>query len=514
MSNTIFCLLPPLVIIGMVIMTRRVVLSLGVGVIVGSLVVTSFQPMETIKKIGEVIRNLFLDGESLNTGNLYILAFLLLLGLLTGFINVLGGNEAFGRLAKKKIKSKRGATVTTAAMGMTLFPDDVFNMFSVGQIARPIVDAHRLSRQKLAYLLHTTSDPLCVLCPISSWGAYIISILAMIFTTNALDHNALISFVKIAPMNFYAITSIILVFTVAYFHINIGKMKEAEATVQTKKAIDTENAHPYSSVWDLLLPIVTLIVVALVSIVMTGYNNSDSNTVTLLNIFENAEVSLSLILGSFTALVITLILYGRNVYIRKNTAISTFKIAINDGLRTTLPAIIILLFAWMVSDLTKQLETGYYLADFVNNISLPFMLLPFTMFLLTGFMAFSTGTSWGTFAIMLPIAAQISIATDEAEMFSMMAAVLAGSLFGDHSSPISDTTTVAAAAAGCNQFDHFQTQLPYTLTAASITAISFLIFGFTDSYLLTYGFIALCICGFIFYWKKQTILAKQTKKVA
>lgn len=489
MEYGILSLLPPLLIILMVIITKKVVTSLFSGVVVGCIIIGDFSFTSFIQSIKSTVLSVFFTDGSLNSSNLSILLFLVLLGLLTGFINILEGNRAFTEFVRKKIGTKKGAQASTAAVSLTLFPDDVFNMFTVGQIAQPIFDSFGIARQKLAYIIHTVSDSLCVLFPVSSWGAYIISILTVIFTQQNYELNGLTAFLQIGPYNFYAVTGLLFIFLIIYLEVDFSNMKKASNKNSMQNIQTTAITH--SSIMDLLLPIVTLLIIVMTSIIVTGYMGSEEFT--LLSIFENANISLSLIIGTTCALLVALILFCIKVFKQKSLALTSAKDAVSNGLKATLPAIIILIFAWMVSNNTSELQTGEYLASFINKIAFPSNFLPLVAFLFTGVMAFSTGTSWGTFAIMLPITAEIALSSDETLLIPILAAVLAGSLFGDHCSPISDTTTVASAAAGCSQMDHFSTQWPYSLTVASIAAMGYLFFALTSSIFLSYLFIITCI---------------------
>ena len=491
MTGTAIVLIPPLVIIILVLITRRVIPSLGVGIILSSLIYENFQFTDTLKRIGKTILHLFYEDGELAAGNLYVLGFLILLGVMTVMIHLLGGGMAFGDFAARKLHSKRQVTMGTAFFGMTMFPDDVFNMFTNGQVSRPLFDRFGVSREKLAYMIHSTSDPLCVLTPISSWGAYITSIFAGIFVMHNMDANPIVTFVEVGFLNFYALTTIALVFLVAYFDLRFWKMRKAE---NHAKPIESHDSSKKGSIWSLFIPIIVLMVSSVGLLIWTGYRNSDTKNI--IDWFANGEVSFSLLMGVAAACLVT---FGFTL--RTKQAISVPRAVIN-GMKTTLPAVWILLFAWMQSELTGLLKTGEYLGGIIEQTSLSSSWLPFLMFILTGIMAFTTGTSWGTFAIMLPISAQISLVTG-ADITPLFAAVLSGSLFGDHCSPISDTTTVAASAAGCNHMNHVLTQIPYALTAAMITAGAFICYGMTGISWISYLFIIVILAGITIIYRKR-----------
>ncbi|WP_042345316.1 Na+/H+ antiporter NhaC family protein [Bacillus massiliigorillae] len=502
MEYSFLSIIPPIIIIALVIFTRKIVLSLGIGIGIAAIIIEQGNIFQAIKTILQAIFNLFYSDGEWSSGNLYVLSFLLLLGALTGLISALGGNRAFGNWIGRRIRTKRGAQLMTTTCGVSLFPDDVFSMFVTSQITGPVIDYAKVPRTKLAYLIHSTSDPTCVICPLSSWGAYIIGILTSIFAALQITDNPLIAFLIIATTNFYALSTLIFVFSSAAFDINIGKMKK-QVAINQQQIIPTSTMK--GTVWDLIIPIGTLIIGAITTMIITGYIHSD--TPTIMAIFSNSQVSLSLVIGAGLATFISFLLYTRQVIAKKQHFKQVGSI-LKRGMKTTIPAVEILLYAWVLSNFIDQLETGAYLASLIENITLPPSFLPLIFFLLTGAMAFATGTSWGTFAIMLPIAAQIAEATDPSLMFFLMSAVLSGSLFGDHTSPVSDTTTVASAAAGCSQIDHVVTQLPYALICASITAISFLLLGISGMRWIPYVFIILTIGLLIYYFKRKTDCSK------
>ncbi|MGN1387846.1 MAG: Na+/H+ antiporter NhaC family protein [Bacillus sp. (in: firmicutes)] len=507
MESSFLSIIPPIIIIALVIITRKIVLSLGIGVIVATLVLNNGQISQSFSTLIDAIVQIFYSDGSWNSGNFYILSFLLLLGVLTGLITALGGNRAFGALIGRRVKTKRGAQLMTATCGISLFPDDVFNMFVTSQITTPVIDHTKVPRTKLAYIIHSTSDPTCVLCPLSSWGAYIIAILTSIFTVHNMTGSPLMAFMIIATTNFYAISTLLFVFSSAAFDINIGKMGQQ---LDNNEESQTETEQTKGNIWDLIIPVSILIFIAVAMMMITGYKNSDSFNIS--QIFSNSEVSLSLMSGALFASIAGFILFARQAH-AKTQHLGHLPAILTKGLKTTVPAVEILIYAWVLSYFIGELGTGEYLAHFIEQTTLPVSLLPFILFLLTGAMAFSTGTSWGTFAIMLPIAAQIASASDPSIMFFLMSAVLSGSLFGDHCSPVSDTTTVASVAAGCTQIQHVTTQLPYALICASITAVSFLLLGLTEIRIIPYAFIIISLAAVVVYFmRKQQQLPKNERE--
>lgn len=498
MEYSFLSIIPPIIIIALVIITRKITLSLGIGIVIAAIIIEHGNILQAIITILQAILNLFYSDGEWNSGNLYVLSFLLLLGALTGLIAALGGNRAFGNWIGRRIRTKRGAQLMTTTCGVSLFPDDVFSMFVTSQITGPVIDHVKVPRTKLAYLIHSTSDPTCVICPLSSWGAYIIGILTSIFAALHITENPLIAFLIIATTNFYALSTLLFVFSSAAFDINIGKMKQHVA-INEQQQIPTVTTR--GTIWDLIIPIGTLIIGAVTTMMITGYLHSDKPTI--ISIFSNSQVSLSLVVGAGLATFVSLMLFTRQVRIKQQTFNEIGSI-FKKGMKTTIPAVEILLYAWVLSNFIDQLETGSYLAGLIQHFTISSSFLPLIFFVLTGTMAFATGTSWGTFAIMLPIAAHIAQATDPSLLFFLMSAVLSGSLFGDHCSPVSDTTTVASAAAGCSQIDHVVTQLPYALICASITAVSFLLLGLSGMRWVPYVFILVAIGLLIINFKRKS----------
>ncbi|HBZ10906.1 MAG TPA: Na+/H+ antiporter NhaC family protein [Bacillus bacterium] len=515
MEQSIFSLLPPLLAILMVILTRRVLLSLGTGIIVSALLLGKGNVIQSLSYLWNAVKGIFVEDGGLNSWNICILSFLFLLGAITALINIAGGSRAFGEWAMTKVKSRAGAQVLTAIFGIIIFIDDYFNALAVGQVARPITDRHRVSRAKLAYLIDSTSAPICVISPISSWGAFIIGIIGTVLAThNITDVSAFTAFLKIIPMNLYVWATLGLVFIIALRNVDFGSMKTHEnRTMVTgipydpKKEIPGEIKEDLPSsengtVGDLVWPIVALFAGTIAAIVWSGLRESESGATTM-DIFGNADVASALIYGGVLGLIVAIILFFRQT--AKNSSMNSqllFK-GIRVGMKSMLPAVMILIFAWAIITLIEELGTGVYIGNIVANSQLNISFLPVIMFAVAGLMAFATGTSWGSFGILLPIAGQIVAATDISMMLPALAAVLAGSVFGDHCSPISDTTILSSTGAGCNHMDHVITQLPYALTSALIAGIGFIVMGLTDNGLLGLATVALLLAIFALTTKKN-----------
>ncbi|GAA0588801.1 Na+/H+ antiporter NhaC family protein [Virgibacillus siamensis] len=487
MEGTIYSIIPALLMLVLVLLTKRVLLSLGAGIIVGALFIHDFAVIDSIAEIWNVFYGIFVTGSQLNIGNLELLAFLLLLGILTAFLTASGGSRAFGDWMIKRVKSRNGAQLMTSILGLIIFIDDYFNSLAVGQIARPLTDRHKISRAKLAYFIDSTSAPVTVISPVSSWGAYIIGIIGGLLAANEItDLQPLEAFIKMIPMNFYALAALLLVFMVAYFRMDIGPMrKHEERAVNEGQLLNPESEHvpgdlgdafdPHSNgkIYHLLVPIGVLIVATVAAMIVTGMMMI-STEVTLLSIFANTNVNLSLLIGGLAAVLTALGFH----WLQKKPKPGLWKISI-EGMKTMMPAIYILLLAWMIGAIIGSLETGEYLSRIVSDASISPALLPFLFFSIAGIMALATGTSWGTFGIMLPIAAEVASITDITMLLPSLAAVLAGSVFGDHCTPISDTTILSSTGAGSNHIDHVLTQLPYAIIAAISAAVGYLVIGFT-----------------------------------
>ncbi|MFD1863397.1 Na+/H+ antiporter NhaC family protein [Planococcus chinensis] len=521
MENTIFSILPPLVAIVMVLLTKRVLLSLGTGVVAAALILTSFAPVQAAREIFNSFAVTFWD-EGFNAYNVFILLFLLLLGVITAFVSLSGGSRAFADWASARIKTRRGAKVLTVVLGMVIFIDDYFNALAVGQVARPITDRYKVSRAKLAYFIDSTAAPVCVISPVSSWGAAIIGIVATILSAQSyVQMSALEAFIWMAPMNFYVIATLAIVIFVAIRDVDFGAMKKHETRAITTGELYDANktipgemkeefpAHAHGKVTDLLLPILLLIAGTIGAMVWTGYQNA-GQAWDIWAIFENTDVPASLMAGGLLGAVASILLYVRQFKKNETAKASWVGKGIVEGLRSMIGAVLILIFAWALSYLIDALETGVYLADVVTKNNIPTEILPVLLFLLAGIMAFSTGTSWGSFGILLPIAGNIMGQAAPELLLATLSAVLAGAVFGDHCSPISDTTILSSTGAGSNHMDHVLTQLPYALTAAAIGAVGYIVIGFTGSLLWSLLAVAVILAVLFITWSKRTtILEKQ-----
>lgn len=511
MIGTWVSIVPPLIAIVMVLATKRVLLSLGSGILTAALLVASFAPIETIKNVWTALTvSFWVEGE-LNTYNIFIMVFVLFLGVITAFVSLSGGSKAFAEWAVRHIKTRRGAKLLTVLLGLLIFVDDYFNALAVGQVSRPITDKHRVSRAKLAYFIDSTSAPICVISPISSWGAFLIGQLALILgTTASVSYSPLSAFLMMAPMNFYVIATLAMVFFFAWTNIDFFAMKKHEEVAQrTGQLFDPKKEipgqlkedfpeHDHGRVIDLIAPILTLVAVTLAMMIWTGYRAAE--TWNIWAIFENTDVPLSLVTGGLIGTLLAAILYIAQIERNETASYQLVGKALTTGVKAMMPAILILLLAWGLTHLIDILETGPFLSTVVEKSNIPVNFLPVIMFVLAGLMAFSTGTSWGSFGILLPIAGTIMVNAEPELLLPALSAVLAGAVFGDHCSPISDTTILSSTGAGSNHMDHVATQLPYALIAAAIASFGYIVLGLTGSIWIGLGAVILSIIVLFTFW--------------
>ena len=466
---TIWSLVPPVVAIVLALITKEVYSSLFVGILIGGAFWSGFKPEATILHV-------FQDGvvgvltDSYNMG---ILVFLVILGVMVCMMNKAGGSAAFGRWAKEHIKTRAGAQLATIALGVLIFIDDYFNCLTVGSVMRPVTDSHNVSRAKLAYLIDATAAPICIIAPISSWAAAV--------TGFVKGEDGFSIFIRAIPYNYYAILTIIMMVTLVLAKEDYGSMKAHE-----KNAIEgdlfttgdrpfenaTENAiYNKGKVIDLVFPILSLIVCCVIGMIYSGGFFSGTGFV---EAFSGSDASVGLMLGSFFAMVITIVFYA----VRKVLRFSDSMACIPEGFKAMVPAILILTFAWTLKAMTDSLGAAPFVASVMNSAAGGLMnLLPAIIFLVGCFLAFATGTSWGTFGILIPIVVAVFQGTNETMMIISISACMAGAVCGDHCSPISDTTIMASAGAQCNHVNHVSTQLPYAMTVAAVSCITYVIAG-------------------------------------
>ena len=466
---TIWSLVPPVVAIVLALITKEVYSSLFVGILIGGAFWSGFKPEATILHV-------FQDGvvgvltDSYNMG---ILVFLVILGVMVCMMNKAGGSAAFGRWAKEHIKTRAGAQLATIALGVLIFIDDYFNCLTVGSVMRPVTASHNVSRAKLAYLIDATAAPICIIAPISSWAAAV--------TGFVKGEDGFSIFIRAIPYNYYAILTIIMMVTLVFAKEDYGPMKAHEKNAIEGDLFTTgdrpfentsENAiYNKGKVIDLVFPILSLIVCCVIGMIYSGGFFSGTGFV---EAFSGSDASVGLMLGSFFAMVITIVFYA----VRKVLRFSDSMACIPEGFKAMVPAILILTFAWTLKAMTDSLGAAPFVASVMNSAAGGLMnLLPAIIFLVGCFLAFATGTSWGTFGILIPIVVAVFQGTNETMMIISISACMAGAVCGDHCSPISDTTIMASAGAQCNHVNHVSTQLPYAMTVAAVSCITYVIAG-------------------------------------
>ncbi len=475
-SDSICSIVPALLALVLAITTRRVILSLSAGIIAGGVMLVGFHPVNTITYLFNNFISLAYKNASFNWNTINIVIFLLLLGILTALLSEFGSNQAFANWATKHIKSRRGAKLMAASLVFITFIDDYFHSLAVGAIARPVTDKFRVSRAKLAYTLDSTAAPMCVLMPISSWGAYIITLISGLLASYAItSYTPMGAFIVMSSMNYYALFSIIVVFVVAYFSFDIGPMVRQEREAMAKTERKEELEFTQGRVRNLILPIVTLLLVTVATMIITGAIElrEGGKEFTLLGAFENTIVGISLVVGGSCSILVATFCIIRDKLVDFHSYWKSWWL----GIQSMSGAILILIFAWTINNVVSDMKTGVYLSHLVSN-SLPIAIIPALLFLLSAIMAFCTGTSWGTFGIMLPIGAAIAATASMELMIPCLSAVMAGAVCGDHCSPISDTTILSSTGARCDHMVHVITQLPYVITVAFASFIGYLTIGY------------------------------------
>lgn len=473
-------IVPPIVAIGLALITKEVFSSLLIGILTGTLIYACGTGANIV--MGTLETAFKLMGAKLDFD---IIIFCSLLGALVYVLNMSGGTLAYGRLAARAIKSRRSSLLSTSGLGLAIFIDDYFSCLTVGTVMRPMTDMYKVSREKLAYIIDATAAPLCIIAPISSWAAAVGSSLK---STGAFD-NELTAFVSTIPWNFYALLSLLMVWLLCIGNRDYGPMRKAEIRAEhgqlTEGAVQEAKVKvsPRGTPMDMIIPLAALILFAIMGLMYSGgYWGSEaayrgSFTASL----GNSSASQSLVWASFGALLVAFVMYVP----RKLVSFSEFMNGIVEGIRLMLPANMILILAWTLSGVCRDLLcTPQFVQTVVLNSGMSAMFLPFFIFLIAAFLSFSTGTAWGTFGILIPIIVPIIMAVDPGLTTVALSATLAGSVFGDHCSPISDTTILASAGAGCNHIAHVSTQLPYALTVAACAASGYLVAGITGGSLV------------------------------
>lgn len=476
---TLFSLLPPLIAIILALITKEVYSSLFIGILAGALLYSNFSLSGTLDRLfaGGFVASV---ADSYNIG---ILFFLIILGAIVSLMNKAGGSAAFGRWASAHIKSKVGAQIATICLGILIFVDDYFNCLTVGSVMRPVTDKFKISRSKLSYLIDSTAAPICIIAPISSWAA------AVAGFVSEDQIGGLELFIRAIPYNFYALLTIVMMFSLVALKFDFGPMKKHEKNAENGD-IFSDTAHKMmdkaeeaaenknGSVWDLVAPVLVLIVACMCGLIYSGgfFTSTAEAYHNFIDAFSNADASVGLVIGSFCGLIFSIIYF----MLRRTLNFKDCMDSIPEGFKAMVPAIMILCCAWTLKTMTDGLGAKILIAEFVRLKASAFLpLLPAVVFLIGVGLSFATGTSWGTFGILIPIVLAIfsGSISNEISIISI-SACMAGAVCGDHCSPISDTTIMSSAGAQCNHINHVTTQLPYALTVAAVSFVSYVIAGF------------------------------------
>lgn len=499
-KGTLWSLFPPVIAIGLALITKEVYSSLFVGILSGGIIYAAASGTGFEGTFKAVVQ----DGLITNLSNAYnvgILVFLVVLGIIVVLMNKAGGSRAYGEWAAAHIKSRRGVALSTFFLGVLIFVDDYFNCLTVGSVMRPITDKHNISRSKLAYLIDSTAAPICIIAPISSWAA------AVSGTVEGV--NGISLFINTIPYNLYAFLTILMVIFISISDTDYGPMKIHEDNAKNGDIFTTKNntyeqdAQPVTErgrVIDLILPVAVLIVFCVVGMIYTGGFFSGTDFVTA---FANCDAAYGLSLGSISALIVIIAYYMFRRVLKFNECMDS----IAAGFKQMVPAILILTFAWTLKTMTNHLEAGAFVSGVVQSATALSVLLPVILFVVAIGLAFATGTSWGTFGILIPIVtsvfdAELANVSQTGEIPSMViiciSACLAGAVCGDHCSPISDTTIMASTGAQCDHVNHVSTQLPYALTVAAVCVVGYLLSGFVHNVFIVLGFSAALMLAVLF----------------
>ncbi len=493
--GTFWALIPPVVAIVLALITKEVYSSLFIGILIGGIFYSGLSFEGTITHV-------FQDGiigvlsDSYNVG---ILVFLVILGIMVCLMNKAGGSAAFGRWASQHIKSRVGAQLATIALGVLIFIDDYFNCLTVGSVMRPVTDKHNVSRAKLAYLIDSTAAPVCIIAPISSWAAAVTGLVP--------GEDGFSVFIHAIPYNFYALLTLFTMIAMAVMHVEFGSMRTHELNAiagdiyttpdRPYENSDDQEVSSKGSVIDLVFPIIVLIVSCVIGMIYTGGFFSGESFVTA---FSQSDASVGLVLGSFIAFVITIIFYS----VRRILKFTDCMSCIPEGFKAMVPAILILTLAWTLKAMTDSLGAAPFVAGIMKSSAESLVsLLPAIIFLVGCFLAFATGTSWGTFGILIPIVVAVFAETNAEMMIISISACMAGAVCGDHCSPISDTTIMASAGAQCNHVNHVSTQLPYAIMVASVSFVTYIIAGFVRKAYIALPIGIVLMIGVLCFVKKK-----------
>ncbi|MDD7513281.1 MAG: Na+/H+ antiporter NhaC family protein [Clostridiales bacterium] len=495
MYSTFWALVPPIVAIGLALITKEVYSSLFIGIVIGGLFYSNFSFEGTVNHVLQ-------DGivsvlsDSYNVG---ILVFLVVLGVIVALMNKTGASAAFGRWAEVKIKTRLGAQLATVALGVLIFVDDYFNCLTVGSVMRPITDKHKVSRAKFAYLIDATAAPVCIIAPISSWAAAVTGFVP--------GEDGFTVFLRAIPYNYYALLTIFTMIMLTVLKFDFGPMRKHEDNAIAGDLFTTPD-RPYAdakddeikgngTMIDLVLPVIILIILCALGMLYTGGFFSGENFVVA---FSNSDASVGLSAGSVIALLLAILFYT----VRKVLSFTDCMECIPEGFKAMVPPILILTFAWSLKAMTDSLGAAPYVAGIVEQSAGSLVnFLPGIIFIIAVLLAFATGTSWGTFGILIPIVVAVFENTDPQMMIISISACMAGAVCGDHCSPISDTTIMASAGAQCNHINHVNTQLPYAFTVAGVSFVSYIIAGFVKTIAIALPVAFLLMLGTLMVLRKM-----------
>ncbi|SDY09439.1 Na+/H+ antiporter NhaC [Ruminococcaceae bacterium YAD3003] len=533
MYNTLWALVPPVVAIVLALITKEVYSSLFVGVAVGGLIYSfTATPVKYLYMVHPIpaLEHVFKDGiiaslsDSYNVG---ILVFLVFLGIIVALMNKAGGSAAFGNWASTHVKSRVGSQLATIGLGVLIFIDDYFNCLTVGSVMRPVTDRQKISRAKLAYLIDATAAPICIIAPVSSWAAAVSG-----FAPEGT--NGLMLFIRAIPYNYYALLTILMMILMVVFKIEFGPMARHEInakngdifTVKAPVATGEENVEKKGKVIDLVLPVIVLIFCCVIGMIYTGGffdEGADPNFFTrFINSFADSDASVGLAYGSFGGIVFTVIFY----LFRRVLKFKDCMTCVEEGFKAMVGPITILTLAWSLKAMTESLGAADFVAAFVESRKGDFnVLLPAIIFLIACLLSFATGTSWGTFGILIPITLEVFKLNDPDPAKATLAVIcvsacMAGAVCGDHCSPISDTTIMSSAGAQCNHIAHVSTQLPYALTCAGVSFVTYMIAGIVKNAVLSLAIGIVLMVGTILVLRKvlptpdSASLQKETQKPA
>ncbi len=504
--DLLIALLPAIVMITLVIITRKVLLALGIGVVLAAIIHESYHPIRAVGYLWDGLVGILTSWD----WYMPIIGFVMIIGGMTALLSLTGGIRAFARWSVSKVKNPQSAQLMTWILGLIIFIDDYFNALVIGEVSKPVTDEYKVSRAKLAYIIDSTSAPVVIMMPISTWGAYIIGIMGDLFSSVDYDaHTGFSGFLAAVPYQFYPMIAISMVLATILFTINFGPMRDFERqsesgndvsksqVAEIVEAGDVEGGN--ATHWSLIIPVASLIILTIFFMFLAADFNPAA--------FMDQEITLPLFFSGLIALAMA---FGFGLMDKGVKKLSMVQATGKGMLEMVKSAVVILILAWMVSSSIQDLGVGEMVADIIAETNLTAALLPFVLFLIAAGIAFSTGTSWGAFGILLPIAIPLAMATNPLFMPAIVASVLGGAVVGDHSSPVSDTTVLSSTGAQSTLHAHFISQLPYVLVTAGIAALGYLLFGLTEILFLSYLLMLTLLIVFVILYKKNIILKEKS----